>query len=68
MFLEGQILQFLKNSLPLTSFQGVVMSSRLWTEILTDFDPEEETANFGTRVSLVSDGSLYEVRHIKDSK
>ena len=33
----------------------------LWTEVLTDFDPEEETANFGTRVSLVSEGSLYEV-------
>ena len=33
----------------------------LWTEILTDFDPDEETANFGTRVSLVTEGSLYEV-------
>jgi hypothetical protein len=35
--------------------------SGLWTEILTDFDPEEETANFGTRLSLVTEGSLYEV-------
>ncbi len=35
--------------------------SGLWTEILTDFDPEEETANFGTRLSLVKEGSLYEV-------
>ncbi len=38
--------------------------SGLWTEILTDFDPEEETANFGTRLSLVTEGSLYEVPSI----
>ena len=33
-----------------------------WTEISTDFDPEEETANFGTRHALEADGSIYEVR------
>ena len=33
----------------------------LWNEIATDFDPEEETANFGTRRALEADGSLYEV-------
>jgi hypothetical protein len=38
--------------------------SGLWTEILTDFDPEEETANFGTRLSLVTEGSLYEVHTV----
>ena len=33
----------------------------LWTEVTTDFDPEEETANFGTRHALEADGNLYEV-------
>ena len=33
----------------------------LWNEIATDFDPEEETANFGTRRALEADGILYEV-------
>ena len=33
----------------------------LWNEIATDFDPEEETANFGTRRALEADGNLYEV-------
>ena len=33
----------------------------LWNEIATDFDPEEETANFGTRHALEADGNLYEV-------
>jgi len=32
-----------------------------WTEISTDFDPEEETANFGTRHALEADGNIYEV-------
>ena len=32
-----------------------------WTEISTDFDPDEETANFGTRHALEADGSIYEV-------
>ena len=33
----------------------------LWTEISTDFDPDEETANFGTRHALESQGNIYEV-------
>ena len=33
----------------------------LWTEITTDFDPDEETANFGTRHALESEGNIYEV-------
>ena len=32
-----------------------------WTEISTDFDPDEETANFGTRHALEAEGNLYEV-------
>ena len=32
-----------------------------WTEISTDFDPDEETANFGTRHALEAVGSIYEV-------
>ena len=32
-----------------------------WNEINTDFDPEEETANFGTRNALETDGNIYEV-------
>jgi hypothetical protein len=42
-------------------YAAALSMSGLWTEILTDFDPEEETANFGTRLSLVTEGSLYEV-------
>ena len=34
----------------------------IWNEVSTDFDPDEETANFGTRQALESDGNLYEVR------
>ena len=37
----------------------------LWNEIATDFDPEEETANFGTRRALEADGNLHEVRNAK---
>ena len=33
----------------------------VWNEINTDFDPEEETANFGTRHALEAFGNLYEV-------
>ena len=33
----------------------------VWNEVSTDFDPEEETANFGTRHALESGDSLYEV-------
>ena len=33
----------------------------VWNEINTDFDPEEETANFGTRHALEAEGNLYEV-------
>ena len=33
----------------------------IWNEVSTDFDPDEETANFGTRQALESDGNLYEV-------
>ena len=36
----------------------------LWNEIATDFDPEEETANFGTRRALEADGNLYEVEYL----
>ena len=35
----------------------------IWNEINTDFDPEEETANFGTRHALEAEGNLYEVSH-----
>ena len=45
-------------------YTAVWNMSGLWTEILTDFDPEEETANFGTRLSLVTEGSLYEVHTV----
>ena len=31
----------------------------IWNEVSTD--PDEETANFGTRQALESDGNLYEV-------
>ena len=34
----------------------------IWNEVSTDFDPDEETANFGTRQALETAGSLYEVR------
>ena len=37
----------------------------LWNEIATDFDPEEETANFGTRRALEADGNLHEVKNGK---
>lgn len=33
----------------------------IWNEVSTDFDPEEETANFGTRHALETGGNLYEV-------
>ena len=33
----------------------------VWNDINVDFDPEEETANFGTRHALEADGNLYEV-------
>ena len=33
----------------------------VWNEVSTDFDPDEETANFGTRHALESGDSLYEV-------
>ena len=38
----------------------------LWNEIATDFDPEEETANFGTRRALEADGNLYEVKNLEN--
>ena len=37
----------------------------IWNEVSTDFDPEEETANFGTRHALETGGNLYEVRVVK---
>ena len=40
----------------------------LWNEIATDFDPEEETANFGTRRALEADGNLYEVRNSRQAE
>ena len=33
----------------------------VWNEVSTDFDPEEETANFGTRHALETGDNLYEV-------
>ena len=36
----------------------------VWNEINTDFDPEEETANFGTRHALEAEGNLYEVGYL----
>ena len=33
----------------------------VWSQISTDFDPEEETANFGTRYALEKDGKLFDV-------
>ena len=33
----------------------------LWSHISTDFDPEEETANFGTRYAVENDGKLFDV-------
>ena len=33
----------------------------VWNEVSTDFDPDEETANFGTRHALESGDHLYEV-------
>ena len=41
-----------------------LMSSQLtcqWSQISTDFDPDEETANFGTRHALEADGKLFDV-------
>ena len=38
-------------------------STAVWNEVSTDFDPEEETANFGTRHALESGDKLYEVRN-----
>lgn len=37
-----------------------------WTDISTDFDPDEETANFGTRYALESEGNIYEVISVAD--
>ena len=36
-------------------------STCLWSEISTNFDPDEETANFGTRYALEADGKLFDV-------
>ena len=38
----------------------------VWNEVSTDFDPDEETANFGTRHALESGNNLYEVILIKN--
>ena len=32
-----------------------------WTKISTDFDPEEETKNFGTRHAIESCGKIFDV-------
>ena len=40
----------------------------VWNEVSTDFDPDEETANFGTRHALESGNNLYEVILIKKSR
>ena len=36
-------------------------SSCQWSQISTDFDPDEETANFGTRHAMEADGKLFDV-------
>ena len=42
-------------------------STAVWNEVSTDFDPEEETANFGTRHALESGDNLFEVRNTQKS-
>ena len=37
------------------------MDSGTWSVIGTNFDPDEETANFGTRHALEADGRLFDV-------
>jgi hypothetical protein len=37
------------------------MDSGTWSVIGTNFDPDEETANFGTRHALEADGTLFDV-------
>lgn len=32
----------------------------LWNKVRTGFDPDDETINFGTRISTENNGSLYE--------
>ena len=36
-------------------------TSCLWSRISTDFDQDEETANFGTRYAIETDGKLFDV-------
>ena len=38
----------------------------VWNEVNTDFDPDEETVNFGTRHALETEGNLYEVSLINN--
>jgi hypothetical protein len=33
----------------------------MWTNVATDFDQEDETANFGTRLAVEAKGNLYDV-------
>lgn len=33
----------------------------VWSVVGTNFDPDEETANFGTRHALEADGRLFDV-------
>ncbi len=38
------------------------LTSTVWTRLVTDFDPDEETANFGTRLALHDrEGAVYDV-------
>jgi hypothetical protein len=37
------------------------MDSGIWSVIGTNFDPDDETANFGTRHALEADGRLFDV-------
>ena len=37
------------------------MDSGLWSQVGTNFDPDEETRNFGTRHALEAEGKLFDV-------
>ena len=33
----------------------------MWSKIVTNFDPDEETANFGTRHAVEASGKIFDV-------
>ena len=33
----------------------------MWSKIVTNFDPDEETANFGTRYAIEASGKIFDV-------